>query len=121
MFSKLTALEHLSICTNAYEHPGHLWDSISKSCPGLSSLEITGKLDPEHLIRAHAPVFENVKRLTIGDVKPGVCSFETIRMLDNFAPKLEKLMLNGECFRSQHIYEAWVEFQKTHEYFRRRL
>lgn len=118
MFSGLTALEHLSIYEEYYRSPDHLYDSISECCPKLNSLELVGKLDPLNLVRLYAPVFENVRKLTLGEIKPGISSAHIARILDNFAPQLEKLMFKGEHAQSKDIYIARVGLQRTQGFFK---
>lgn len=111
MFSRLTALEYLSIFIDDYCCPGHLYDSISEYCPRLGSFELIGKLDPQDWIRVHAPVLKNVRQITPGDIKPGMAGLQVARILDNFVPRLRKLIFKGERSRSKVIYDAWVELK----------
>jgi hypothetical protein len=118
MFSRLTALEHLAIYVGDLDElPGHLFDSVSKHCPHLSSIELAGRLDLRNLVRAHAPVLENVRQLTINNVSPDIIASQAARLIDNFAPKLEKLRFVGENSCTRDVHAAWASFRSTQEFY----
>jgi hypothetical protein len=113
MFSTLTALEHLSVYIDGYCEDDHLLKLISEVCPELSSLELIGELRAELLILAYAPVFRGVRQLTIGYLRSSLASCDLIRMLDNFAPKLERLIIEGESTASRYLSSKLARFKKT--------
>lgn len=115
MFSRLTALEHLSIFIGAAE-PDHLYDYISKHCSKLSSIELVGEFDPQHLVQAHAPVLVNVRKMSIEDIKASMSPSRVARLIYDFVPKLEKLSSTGEyleTFETHQIYTAWENVRST--------
>jgi hypothetical protein len=120
MFAGLTALEHLSVFIDDHDSPDHLFDSVAEHCPYLSSIELVGELDPWDLILPDAPVLRNVRHMTLGDIKRTVASSQAARIIDNFAPKLEKLSFKNKDPRSKKIYAAWAKFLSTQKFFKHR-
>jgi len=120
MFSRLTALEHLSIFVGGDEI-GRLYGSLSKYCPSLSSIQLMGDFDPQHLIQANAPVLGNVRKLSIENIKPTMSSPLVARLIYDFAPKLEKLSFTGEyseLFETRQIYTAWEKYRSMQHLFK---
>ena len=140
MFSGLSALEHLSI--NAHQgidnSSDHIWESISKFCPKLSSLDFVGKLDLWDFVTPNAPVIMNVTDITIEAievtdpvieemrvtgvalerVKTRRAISQAVRIIDNFAPKLQRLRCTGRCSLSKQICDTWAEFRNTQNFFK---
>ncbi|KAG9952660.1 hypothetical protein KCU85_g1859, partial [Aureobasidium melanogenum] len=121
MFSGLTSLEHLSINALDYaDHDHHLWESISSSCPRLSSIEFVGSLDLWSLILPNAPLFENLTDMAVEQVRGRMTlnNLQAVRMIDNFAPKLRRLRCTSDCPFTQDLCTLWAEFRTTQEYFK---
>jgi hypothetical protein len=118
MLSGLIALEYLSVSIGYDYCPDHLCDSISRYCPRLSSVELVGHLDIHNLILPNAPVLGNVRQMTLEDTHTGIPVSQVARLIDNFAPKLEKLSFRVGSSRMQKIHTAWMEFRSTQGFFR---
>ncbi|KAG9652203.1 hypothetical protein KCU64_g8454, partial [Aureobasidium melanogenum] len=121
MFSGLTSLKHLSVNALDYaDHDHHLWESISSFCPRLSSIEFVGSLDLWSLVLPNAPILENVTNMAVEQIRGRMrlVGFQAVRIIDNFAPKLQRLRCTGESSISQDVCTAWEEFRTTQEYFK---
>lgn len=122
MFSGLTALKHLSI--NALDYQDfrhHLWESIASFCPGLTSIEFVGELELCSLVSPYAPILENVTDMAVEQINVDqMKTRETTaaRIIDNFAPKLQRLRCTGECDISGQICATWEKFHTTQEFFK---
>lgn len=122
MFSRLTALEHLSIFIGGDEI-GRLYGSLSEYCPYLSSIELLGDFDPQHLIQANAPVLGNVKKMSIENIKATMSSPLMAMLIYDFAPNLEKLSFTGEyseLFETRQVYTAWEKYRSTQHLLKNR-
>jgi hypothetical protein len=112
MFSRLTALVHLSISTgDDSKTPGHLYDWISKYCPHLRSIEFVGGLDLRDLVRPHAPVLEHVKHMTFESIDLDIKATQAARIIDNFAPRLETLSFEDQNCLVKEIYAEMMKFR----------
>ncbi|CAD0101329.1 unnamed protein product [Aureobasidium mustum] len=127
MFSGLTALEHLSISAHQYGHPGHLWRSISAYCSRLSSLEFVGELDLWSPAPFDAVKFNSLTDLTIDELRvtdmaddwavDHMATCRAIRVIDNFAPKLQRLQCTTKSYISQQICTDWTEVHTPEDFF----
>jgi hypothetical protein len=118
MFSGLVNLEHLSICIDEYTCPDHLYDSISRCCPQLSSLELLGSPDLQDFVLRYAPTFYNLRQMTLGNIKYDVGASQAARLIDNLVPRLERLSFKDQHTIVQEIYSGLMKLRSTQGVFR---
>jgi hypothetical protein len=118
MFSGLINLEHLSICIDEYTCPDHLYDSISRCCPQLSSLELLGSPDLQDFVLRYAPTFYNLRQMTLGNIKYDVGASQAARLIDNLAPRLERLSFKDQHTIVREIYSGLMKLRSTQGVFR---
>jgi hypothetical protein len=118
MFSGLVNLEHLFICIDEYTCPDHLYDSISRCCPQLSSLELLGSPDLQDFVLRYAPTFYNLRQMTLGNIKYDVGASQAARLIDNLAPRLERLSFKDQHTIVQEIYSELMKLRSTQGVFR---
>lgn len=111
MFSRLTNLQHLPICRDEYTRPDHLYDSISKHCPQLSSLELLGRPDLHDFVLSYAPIFETLRQMTFGSIDFGIKATQAARIIDNFAPRLETLSFKDQNSLVKETYAEMMKFR----------
>jgi hypothetical protein len=111
MFSGLASLESLTINMGHECFPVWILSAISRFCPRLDSIEFDGSFPLWLFLQLEAPLFENVKTMTVGSFGVGTSASKDVRLVDNIAPALETLQCASDEPYSNEVCAAFSEYR----------
>jgi hypothetical protein len=83
----------------------------------MFSLELLGRPDLYDFVRSYAPIFENLRQMTLGSIGFGINASQAARLIDDFAPRLETLSFKDQNSLVKEVYAEMVELRSTQGVF----
>lgn len=112
MFSGLASLEILTINMGHECSPVWVLSAISRFCPKLDSIEFVGSFPVWLFLQLEAPLFENVRTMTVSSFGVGTSVSKDARLVDNIAPALEILQCASDEPYSNKVCAAFSEYRQ---------